>query len=135
MKHERRVANRISELRPLSAWASDVAGALGCPADKVADANLCLTEAVSNIIRHGHRDGADHEIGVEIQRAPRALVVRIEDDAPAFDPLSAPVSEPASLDEAKPAGRGLLLIRRTADAMSYERRDGMNRLTLEFALE
>jgi len=135
VSHARRVANRISELRPLSAWAVDVARALGCSDAACAGVDLCVAEAVSNIIRHGYVDGAPHEIGVEILREPGALVIRIEDDARAFDPLRAPVPEPASLDEAGRTGRGLLLIRRTAATVSYERRSGLNQLTLRFALD
>jgi len=126
VSHARRVASRISELRPLAAWVVDVARTLGCPRETCADADLCVTEAVANIVRH--------EVGVEIEREQGALVIRIEDDARHFDPLGTRVLQPTSLDEAGPAGRGLLLIRRTADAVSYERRNGLNQLTLRFAL-
>ena len=134
MSHVRRVASRIRELRPLSAWVVEVARALGCPRETCADADLCVTESVANIVRHGHRDDTTHEIGVEVLREPGALVIRIEDDARQFDPLGALVPQPTSLDEAGPTGRGLLLIRRTADTVSYERRNGLNQLTLRFAL-
>jgi anti-sigma regulatory factor (Ser/Thr protein kinase) len=134
VSHARRVASRISELRPLAAWVVDVARTLGCPRETCADADLCVTEAVANIVRHGHLGDAQHEVGVEIEREQGALVIRIEDDARHFDPLGTRVLQPTSLDEAGPAGRGLLLIRRTADAVSYERRNGLNQLTLRFAL-
>ena len=129
-----RVANRVSELRPLSAWAVEAAQALGCPDDRCGDVDLCLTEAVANVICHGYTDDSPHEIGVEIAREPDALVVRIEDDARPFDPLAMPMSTSTSLDEAAPSGRGIVLMRGAADAVSYERREGLNRLTLRFAI-
>jgi len=134
VRHVRRVPSRISELRPLSAWAVEVARELGCSADKCFDVDLCLAEAVSNVIRHGYADESIHEIGIEIEREPNVLVVRIEDDGRPFDPLAMPMSLATSLEEAEPAGRGIVLMRSAADAASYERGEGRNRLTLRFAI-
>lgn len=134
MKHARRITNRVSELRPLSRWAVETARGLGCPAERCHDLDLCLNEAVSNVIRHGHAAGALHEIHVELVREAGELVLNIEDDARPFDPLAMPVLQPRSLDEAKPAGRGITLFRSAADSASYERRAGRNRLTLRFAV-
>ena len=134
MKHARRIANRISELRPLSAWAVEIARQLGCSPDKCFDVDLCLTEAVSNIIRHGYTDDASQAIDIEITREPGALAIRIEDDARPFDPLEAPGLLATSLDEAEPGGRGIALMRSAADSASYERRDRRNRLTVKFAV-
>jgi serine/threonine-protein kinase RsbW len=134
VEHARRIPNRISELRPLSLWALDVARELGCPEDRRHDVDLCLAEAVSNVIRHGYVDDATHEIRIEVAREPEALVLLVEDDARPFDPLALPVLQPRSLDEAKPAGRGVALFRSVADSASYERREGRNRLTLRFAI-
>jgi serine/threonine-protein kinase RsbW len=136
MTYVRRIVSRGSELRPLSRWAVETARELGCPAERCHDIDLCLTEAVSNVIRHGYLDQGAHEIRVELAREAEAVVLRIEDDARAFDPLSVALRPaPGSLDEAQPAGRGILLMRRSADAASYERREGRNRLTLSFLLE
>ena len=134
MKFVRRIANRVSELRPLSAWAVEVARELGCPGDRCFDVDLFLTEAVSNVIRHGYVDDAPHEIGIEITREPGTLTIRIEDDARPFDPLCVPESLAASLDEAGPGGRGIVLMRSAADSASYERRDDRNRLTARFVI-
>jgi anti-sigma regulatory factor (Ser/Thr protein kinase) len=132
--HVRHVPNRMAELRSLSEWAVGIARELGCPADRCFDIDLLLTEAVSNVIRHGYTDDGPHEIGIEITREPGALVVRIEDDARPFDPLQVKAPLPATLDEAGPGGRGIVLMRGAADAASYERRDGRNRLTARFAI-
>jgi len=132
--HVRRIANRTSELRPLSTWAVEVARQLGCSPDKCSDVDLCLTEAVSNVIQHGYEDDAPHVIEIEITREPGALAIRIEDDARPFDPLQAPGTVATSLDEARPGGRGIALMRSAADSASYERRDARNRLTVRFVI-
>ena len=135
MKHARRITNRMSELRPLSVWAAEVVDGWGCPASRRQDVDLCLNEAVSNIIRHGYTDDAPHEIDIELWREPGVVVVRIEDDARPFDPLKVREPQHDTLDEARPDGRGIVLIRRTADGANYDRRDGRNRLELRFTLD
>lgn len=83
---------------------------------------------------HGYGEGAPGEITVEIERSDSLLRVCIEDDAGPFDPTSAPLPKPVPLERASPGGRGLVLIRGLAPAVRYERRGGLNRLTLDFEL-
>jgi len=135
MKRARRIPNRISELRPLSTWAVEAASELGCPRSRCFDIDLCLTEGVSNVIRHGYTDDAPHEIDIELTREPGAVVVCIEDDARPFDPLSVPEPLRAPIENARPSGRGIALLRDSADAVSYERVGGRNRLSMRFAFD
>jgi len=130
----RRIANRISELRPLSAWAVESAKGLGASVDTCHEVDLCVTEAVTNVMRHGYLDDGRHEIEVELARDGDRLVMRIEDDARPFDPLGVPGSPPTSLEDAKPSGRGITLMRTGADSASYERRNGHNVLVLTFVV-
>jgi len=131
----RRITNRTSELRPLSAWAVEVSRSLGGSERTCHEVDLCVTEAVTNVIRHGYLDDAHHEIEVELARRDDQLVMRIEDDARAFDPLGVPAPPPTSLAEAKPSGRGITLMRAGADSASYERRNAHNVLTLTFDVD
>jgi serine/threonine-protein kinase RsbW len=97
-------------------------------------AQLCLEEAVANIIMYG---GAGQEgrleIAIELERNGETLVARIEDTGWEFDPtqfLPLPIAK--SLEEAKVGGIGIRLMRSFANDMQYERLDGLNRLTLRF---
>lgn len=90
---------------------------------------LAVCEAVENIIQHGYQADSG-EIDVSAQSAPGALTVEIVDRAPAFDPTRYPVDPSASLREARVGGRGLLMIRRVMDEISYERRGRQNILRL-----
>jgi len=90
---------------------------------------LAVCEAVENIIQHGYQ-GDRGDIDISTRSAPGALTVEIVDRAPAFDPTRYPVDPSASLRDARVGGRGLLMIRRVMDDISYERRGRQNILRL-----
>jgi anti-sigma regulatory factor (Ser/Thr protein kinase) len=122
----------VAELKRLAGWiegfteqrtSSDVSFAI----------QLCLEEAVANIIMYGAARDDPLEIAVELERNGANLVARIEDNGRQFDPTRAPPPVPArSLEEAKIGDVGIHLMRSFATGMDYERRDGRNRLTLRF---
>lgn len=90
---------------------------------------LAVCEAVENIIQHGYR-GDPGEIRLTVQTAPGALTVEIVDGAPAFDPSRYPIDPSTSARDVRVGGRGLLMIRRVMDDISYERRGRHNILRL-----
>jgi anti-sigma regulatory factor (Ser/Thr protein kinase) len=94
---------------------------------------LCLEEAVANIIMYAAAKDDRLSIAVELARSGGTLVACIEDTGRQFDPTQVPPPTMAkSLEEAQVGGLGIHLIRRFASGMDYERRDGRNRLTLRF---
>ena len=124
--------NDLAELERLAGWiegwtqhevSADVSFAL----------QLCLEEAVANVIMYGGAKGDRLEIAVELERNGGMLVARIEDTGREFDPTQVPSPSMAkSLEEAKVGDLGIHLVRSFASGMDYERRDGRNRLTLRF---
>ena len=106
-------------------------------ADVVGDVSfavqLCLEEAVANIIMYGAARDERLEIAVELECNGGTLVARIEDNGRQFDPTRAPPPVVAtSLEKAKVGDLGIHLMRSFASGMDYERREGRNRLTLRF---
>jgi anti-sigma regulatory factor (Ser/Thr protein kinase) len=90
---------------------------------------LAFEEIASNIVRHGSPT-ADVEVTIAID--PDEVVLTFEDDGVPFDPCVRPGrSLPASLDEARPGGLGLLMVQQLSSRMTYTRTpDGRNSLTL-----
>jgi len=120
-----------------SAWAETVATRLALPSTTAFGLNLCVEEAISNIIRHGFGGAAPNgeDIHLTVAATPRALTLTIADRAPAFDPRGhIQPAHPAAVEAARVGGMGIHLMRQFAEALEYERRDGMNRLTLRFGL-
>jgi serine/threonine-protein kinase RsbW len=132
-------ANRL-ELRGDLSGLTRLAGWIEAGAQHELSANtsfavqLCLEEAVANIIMHGGAKDDCVEIAIELERDDAMLVARIEDTGCEFDPTQfSPLSMAKSLEDAKIGDFGIHLMRSFASGMHYERREGRNRLTLRFA--
>lgn len=108
------------------------ASASGIPVEVVRSVQVALDEVLSNTVHHGYRhQGEGHRIQIGFQVDGRILEVTIQDDAPAFDPLAAPVADTASsLAHRPPGGLGILLTRRLMDEVEYERAEGRNRVII-----
>jgi serine/threonine-protein kinase RsbW len=124
----------LTELRRLAVWIEGWA-ARDLSADVSFAVQVCLEEAVANIMMYSAAQDDPLEIAVEVERTDQALVARIEDNGSAFDPTRvARPPVPASLAQAKVGHLGVHLMRSFAGGMHYERRDSRNRLTMRFGL-
>jgi serine/threonine-protein kinase RsbW len=124
--------NDLAELERLAGWIEGWAQQSVSP-DVSFAVQLCLEEAVANVIMYGGAKDALLEIAVEVEHNGDALVAMIEDNGRQFDPTTVPPPAVAvSLAEAKVGDVGIHLMRSFASGMHYERRDGRNRLTLRF---
>lgn len=77
-----------------------------------------LCEALTNAIRHGLREDARRSVAVRVELTAELVRVHVTDDGDGFDPRSVePPLDPNTLDQE--SGRGLLIIRNFADAVSF----------------
>jgi anti-sigma regulatory factor (Ser/Thr protein kinase) len=109
---------------------TDLAGKAGLGPERGARLELAVEEWVVNLCRHafGKRAG---RIEVVVRRGDGGLVVEIADDGPTFDPTAKPEPDVAApLEERKPGGLGLLLMRRMTDQVLYRRDGERNVVTL-----
>ena len=128
---------QLGELARVWPWIEALASEYSIPAGTQFAIQLCLEEALSNIVRHGQ---SDQPITVDCARsaANRELMFTLEDHGPAFDPLAPSEFEktpaPTSIDQLQVGGQGIRLMRRFAGSLAYQRLPGGNRLTIGFAL-
>ena len=109
----------------------DIAARHGLPARPVARLHLALEEHLTNIMVHGYAPGQAGKISVRFALEPKTLRVEIEDDAMPFNPAEAPeVDTDLPIEERPLGGLGVLMIRRSVDALEYRHAGGRNVLVL-----
>jgi len=99
--------------------------------EDVDDMILAATEAATNIILHGYQ-GQPGSIQIEVKYEGDDLVVRLRDQAPPFDPTTAPPPDLSLPLEKRPlGGMGIHIMRRLTDRLVYRVNErGGNELTL-----
>ena len=94
-------------------------------------ANLAIEELVTNCIKYGYDDSAEHIIDIELELSAGEMILTIVDDGHPFNPLELPAPNTSAPVEDLPiGGLGIHLLRKMSDRMDYARTDGRNRLTL-----
>lgn len=82
---------------------------------------LAVDEASTNIIEHGYGEECPSRIDITCEPTKDGIKVVIYDDAAPFDPSSIPDPEVnVSLEEVKPRGLGIYLMRKMMDEVHYE---------------
>lgn len=121
----------LPDLAAIRAFVTEGASAFGMEADAAQDLVLVVDEAVANIMRHGYR-GRPGPVEIEVSGDPQDVVIRLRDEAPAFDPTTWPMPDlDTPLERRAPGGLGIHLTRLCVDRMDHrERPGGGNELTL-----
>ncbi len=128
--------NRLAEIARLGERLGEFAAVHQLAPSVLYDLNLALEEAVTNIISHGYSDHREHEILVRIRVESGEVIAEVKDDAPAFNPLTAPDADvTAPLDERTAGGLGIHLMRKLMDEIEYQRLEDGNLLIMKKNIE
>jgi serine/threonine-protein kinase RsbW len=127
-------------LRAVADDLSDVSGATAWVARQLAEANLaedarynievCVEEALANLIEHARPLGNDKDIAVCVDAGRDGATVVVTDRCVPFDSTRAPPPPPP--DAGHVGGRGLRLMRAFSSELAYRTADGRNELTMRF---
>jgi serine/threonine-protein kinase RsbW len=130
--HVLTIANRVEELRRMSAWLADVGEKFGVTPEVLFKLDTCANEAVFNIMSYAYEDDSNHEISLELLITVNSASLTIRDDGRPFDPSTASnIAVADNLSDARIGGLGILLIRKLASRCHYERIGTINVLSLE----
>jgi serine/threonine-protein kinase RsbW len=125
------VRNVVEAIRPASQAAEAWLDRCGLPADARFFVSLAIEELVTNCIKHAYDDAEEHSIEIVLSVTGQALTMLVIDEGQAFDASQVPPPDLSLALEQRPiGGLGIHLLRELSDGMSYERREGKNRLTL-----
>lgn len=127
----------VSAIRPASDWLLAQAQHLAFSEALCHRLDICLNEALANILFHGglHKNSPPIEIALHYRIAPTQgfVSLTLSDSGLAFDVTSQKIMpRPDSLDEAEPGGLGVLMIRQYCDSLEYRYENGRNHLHLLF---
>ena len=94
---------------------------------------LVLEELLTNTIKYGYDDSAEHWIRVHLRLGSPATM-RVEDDGHPFDPRAHGQSfeSGAPANDRPPGGLGLHLVRSLTTSLQYRRIDDINRVDVVF---
>lgn len=95
---------------------------------------LVLEELLANFVSHAFDAGQVKQMDVQVLLTHDEIELHFCDDGRAFDPTAGPdPPPPTSIDQARPGGLGLMLVRRWACRTEYRREAGRNHVTVVIA--
>jgi serine/threonine-protein kinase RsbW len=124
---------RVSDLATVRSFVQEHARRAGLDDEQVDDLIQAVDEMATNVLVHGYGKQPG-PLEVEVERDGDALVVRVRDEAPAFDPRAQPAPDlDRPLTARAPGGFGIHLTRGSVDGMHHRARTDRgvgNELTL-----
>src|SRR5882762_7103422 len=133
---ERTFPNSVPALMRTIESMSDFLHRQSCGPQALYQAQLAAEEIGTNIIKYGYDDELEHRITLRVECQPDCFRLQILDDGHPFDARQVPEPDlEQSLQDRQPGGLGISLVRRLARRMDYERREGVNVLTVEVSRE
>ncbi len=127
--------SQLTELIRVQEWVDELADRQGLRDETRFAVQLCMEEALANVVIHGYRGQRGSPIVIRTWISEGSLYFAIEDKAPTFAPSLPGLSnaqESPNLENMTPGGNGIRLMHRFAGSMAYERLAEGNRLILGF---
>lgn len=127
--------SRLTELIRVQPWIEALADRFGFGEEDRFSMQLCMEEALANLVLHGYRNQPGHPIVIGAFATASTLFFTIDDKAAPFIPVEpAAPAKPVSLESIEPGGNGIHLLHRFAGSVAYESFPIGNRLTIGFSL-
>lgn len=131
MLHTIELINDVNDVPKMSEWIETLAEEAGLPMDKTFQLNLALEEAVVNVMNYAYPGQQGMPIQIEANSEPSRLTFVIDDTGVPYDPTqNEPPDITLSAEERPIGGLGVMLVKQLMNEVTYEYRDGHNRLTL-----
>jgi serine/threonine-protein kinase RsbW len=124
-----RMASRRDAVAPTVDRILEAVAPAGLDEDRLTDLAVALAEALSNAAVHGHRLDPKRRVAIVLLVSAGCVVVEVSDSGIGFDAHA--VHDPTSPErQLAPGGRGIFLMRRLVDEVSYNASGNTVRLTV-----
>lgn len=131
MLHTIELTNDVNDVPKMSEWIETLSEEIDIPMDKAFQLNLALEEAVVNVMNYAYPGKQGMPILIEANSEPSRLTLVIDDTGIPYDPTQNEDPDITLSAEERPiGGLGVMLVKQLMDEVSYEYREGHNRLTL-----
>jgi len=119
--------NQLAEIARISRLVEEFAAAHAISPDVVLCVNLALDEVITNVISYAYGDAREHEIVTRLMLEGDDVIVEVEDDGRAYNPLDAPAVDLDTPAVDRPiGGLGIHIVRTVMDSLDYRRVDDRN---------
>ena len=126
---ERTVADDLGDIGPAIRWVTEGLDDAGLSDDLRYALEVCLEEALANLILHGDCGGSAKDIAVGYLAGDGEATLVVTDRCKPFDLTAVALEAPAP---DRVGGRGIGLMRSFASALAYASGGGRNTLTMRF---
>jgi serine/threonine-protein kinase RsbW len=114
-----RMEAQLENLSAIRDFVEDTATRLNVVPTAIPNVVLAVDEMVTNIIEHGYQ-GRPGAIEIEVTTQDDALIIRLRDQAPTFDPTTMPLPDLSiPFDDRPPGGLGIYLTRKVMDEVQH----------------
>ena len=125
------LVNDVQEVPALVIFVGSVCEDMRFKELTTAGVNLAIEEAVVNVMNYAYPKGTRANILLEVTADEKSITFELRDDGQPFDPTKAEeVDVTQHVEKRAIGGLGIHLMRHYMDAITYERRDGQNVLTM-----
>ena len=128
----RPVADDIGAVSEAVRWACELAAVAGLSEDIRDGVEVCLEEALGNLIRHGRARDGGKDIVASFRVEPPGARLVLSDRCLPFDSAREPLPDKPTLGVLTIGGQGLRLLRAFCAGISYRSGPDGNELTLVF---
>jgi serine/threonine-protein kinase RsbW len=124
-----KIESKMANLRLIENAIDEITSSLGINQDNYGKILVATLEAVNNAITHGNKFNPDKMVLVEITVENDEMVVTVTDEGTGFNPTNIPdPTRPENIEEL--SGRGVFLMKKLADAISFNEKG--NSVTMKF---
>ena len=136
MKRHTAVPSDAAQLPILTQFLQEFWSAADLPPAETVTFELALEEIFMNVVMHGTPAGCKTSVEVSLALSGDSLTLAVEDEGPAFDPMTLPAPDvQAPLEERQVGGLGVYFVRQMMDTVSYARVGPRNRLRMSKHVE
>ncbi|MCS6917679.1 MAG: ATP-binding protein [Chitinophagales bacterium] len=125
------LSSRLESLNEIEALTLELKAQFNLSDEQEANMLVVLSEAVSNAIVHGNRFHPGRKVLLNCWQEEGRLMFSVTDEGDGFDPTR--VADPTAPENLmKPTGRGIFLMRKLADEVTFS--EGGRKVTLAFRI-